>query len=62
MRPSTKRLIAALHDLVAETRTVLSAAPFDTLEVEAVSQTGSNLEVIEHLVNVISDNEEIYYA
>lgn len=62
MKNSTKRLIAALHDLVKETRTVLAAAPFDTTEVDEVSQTGANLETIEHLIIVISDNEEIYYA
>lgn len=62
MKPSTKHLITALHDLLLETQETLKKAPLDTLDVEEISLTGVNLYVIEDLVKVISDNEEIYYG
>lgn len=62
MKKSTKNLIDALHDLVSETAKTLSAAPLDTLDVNEISQTVANLDVIQSLVDVIANNEEIYYS
>lgn len=62
MKKSTKKLISALHDLVSETAKTLSTAPLDTLDVNEISQTVANLDVIQSLVDVIANNEKIYYS